>query len=77
MIHNLEVKMVVRAIYEKGLFRPLTPVPELAERCEVLLTIEKPIDLKALQKIRGCVSAEEAEKMQQLIREGRRVEGDW
>ncbi len=69
--------IVVRAIYENGLFRPIDPLPELAERSEVLLTVRKPLNVKALQRVRGCLSPKEAKAMRQLIQEGRRVEGDW
>ncbi len=69
--------MVIRAIFEKGVFRPLGPLPDLGERAEVVLTIRKPVDLPALQKVRGSITPEEAQEMQQLIREGRCVEGNW
>ncbi len=69
--------MVVRAIFENGHFRPLGPLPDLEERAEVLLTIDKPTDLKALRRLRGRLSQKDAAEMQRVIEEGRRVEGDW
>ena len=69
--------MVIRAIFEKGVFRPLDPLPELDERAEVVLTIRKSVDWPALRKVRGSLTPEEAQKMQQLIKEGRCVEEDW
>jgi predicted DNA-binding antitoxin AbrB/MazE fold protein len=66
--------MIVQAIYENGLFRPVGPVPELAERTAVTLTIRKPLNREALRALRGSLSPEEAEEMSRWIREGRRVE---
>ncbi len=67
----------VEAIYEGGVFRPLTAVSEVPEGTRVLLTVRKPLDKDALRKVAGSVSAEDAEEMMRAIREGRRVEGDW
>lgn len=64
----------VEAIYEDGVFRPTKP---LTERSKVILTIRKPLDVEALRSVRGCLSTAEAVEMMELIREGRRVEGDW
>jgi predicted DNA-binding antitoxin AbrB/MazE fold protein len=69
--------MAVRAIFENGVFRPVEPVADLGNGSEVLLTIRRPINLKALRSVRGSLSKKEADKLQRLIREGRRVEGDW
>ncbi|HOW19856.1 MAG TPA: antitoxin family protein [Phycisphaerae bacterium] len=67
----------VEAIYEGGVFRPLTGVPEVPDGSRVLLTVRKPVDKDALRKAVGSLSAEDAEEMMRVIREGRRVEGDW
>ena len=67
----------VEAIYEGGVFRPLTAVSEVSEGTRVLLTVRKPLDKEALRKVAGSLPAEDAEEMMQAIREGRRVEGDW
>ena len=64
--------MVIRAVFEKGLFRPLGPVPKLGEHSEVFLTVSKPLNVHSLRKVRGRLSVDDAEKMQKLIREGRR-----
>ena len=64
----------IEAIYERGVFRPLGAVPEVSEGSRVLLTVRKPVDKAALRKLAGSVSAEDAERMQQAITEGRRVE---
>jgi predicted DNA-binding antitoxin AbrB/MazE fold protein len=69
------MSMVIQAIYENGLFRPLGPVPELGERAPVTLTIRKPINREALRTFRGSLSSEEADEMSRLIQEGRPVEG--
>jgi predicted DNA-binding antitoxin AbrB/MazE fold protein len=79
--------MVVRAIYEQGIFRPLDPIPHLTERSEVTLTIgrrasetktnRKPVDRAVLHSLRGSWSQKDAALMQRLITEGRRVEGEW
>jgi predicted DNA-binding antitoxin AbrB/MazE fold protein len=69
--------MVVRAVFENGQFRPLDPVHDIAERSEVLLTITKPTNRKALRAFRGTLSKQDADQMQRVIQEGRRVEGDW
>ncbi len=67
----------VEAIYEGGVFRPLTAVPEVPDGARVLLTVRKPADRDALRRTAGSLSAEDAEEMMRAIREGRRVEGDW
>lgn len=71
------MSIIVQAIYENGLFRPVGPVPELAEHAVVTLTIRKPLDREALRALRGSLSPEEADEMSRWIREGRRVEGAW
>ena len=68
---------VLEAIYEGGVFRPLTAVPEVPDGARVLLTVRKPSDKEALRKLSGSLSVEDAEEMMHTIREGRRVEGDW
>jgi predicted DNA-binding antitoxin AbrB/MazE fold protein len=67
----------VAAIYEGGVFRPLTAVPEVSDGTRVLLTVRKALDKDALRKVAGTLPAEDAEEMMRTIREGRRVEGDW
>ena len=67
----------VEAIYEGGVFRPLSAVSEVPEGTRVLLTVRKPLDKDALRKVAGSLSVEDAEAMMHSIREGRRVEGDW
>lgn len=67
----------VEAIYEGGVFRPLTTVPEVPDGTHVLLTVRKPVDKDTLRKVAGSLSAEDAEELMHVIREGRRVEGDW
>lgn len=67
----------VEAVYEGGVFRPLTAVPEVSDGTRVLLTVRKPLDKDALKKVAGSLSPEDAEEMMQAVREGRRVEGDW
>jgi predicted DNA-binding antitoxin AbrB/MazE fold protein len=67
----------VEAIYEGGVFRPLTAVPEVRDGTRVLLTVRKPLDKNALRKLAGSLSLEDGEEMRQAIRKGRRVEGSW
>jgi predicted DNA-binding antitoxin AbrB/MazE fold protein len=69
--------VVVRALYHKGVFRPLTPVEELAEPCEVILSVRKPVDLSTLRALRGTVSQQDADAMQEAIDEARHIEEDW
>jgi predicted DNA-binding antitoxin AbrB/MazE fold protein len=69
--------MIIRAKFEKGMFRPLDPVPKLNEGASVVITIRKPLNLKAIQKFRGILTAKEGEELRRLIQEGRRVEGSW
>lgn len=67
----------LEAIYEGGVFRPLTAVSEVPDGARVLLTVRKPSDKDALRKLSGSLSVEDAQEMMHTIREGRRVEGDW
>jgi predicted DNA-binding antitoxin AbrB/MazE fold protein len=67
----------VEAIYEGGVFRPLTAVSEMPEGTRVVLTVRKPLDKEALRKTAGSLPAEDADEIMHAIREGRRVEGDW
>jgi predicted DNA-binding antitoxin AbrB/MazE fold protein len=69
--------IVVRAVYENGVFRPCDPLPELGDRSSVILTIRKPLDVEGLRALRGTLSTEEANEMNRAIQEGRRVEGAW
>jgi len=69
--------MIIRARFEKGLLRPIGPMPKLKEGASVVLTVRKPLDLIAIRKFRGILSAKEGEEIHRLIREGRRVEGNW
>lgn len=67
----------IEAVFENGVFRPTSSVPGLDERDRVILTVRKRPNLKKLRSVCGSLSPEEAEEMMRLIREGRRVEGDW
>ncbi len=67
----------IEAIYEGGVFRPLSAVPDVPDGTRVVLTVGKPLIKAALMKIASSLSAEDAEEMMREIREGRRVEGDW
>lgn len=67
----------VRAVYEHGVFRPVEPVPEFPENATVLLTVRKPLDREALDKLAGTLSAEDAAELERTTRELRRVEGEW
>jgi predicted DNA-binding antitoxin AbrB/MazE fold protein len=69
--------MIVRAKYENGMFRPIGSVPKLKEGTSVVLSVRKPLNLKAIRKFRGTLSKNESEEIRRLIREGRRVEGNW
>jgi predicted DNA-binding antitoxin AbrB/MazE fold protein len=69
--------MIIRAKFEKGIFRPIGPVPELNEGASVVITVRKPLDLKAIRKFRGILNAKEGQEIRRLIQEGRRVEGNW
>jgi predicted DNA-binding antitoxin AbrB/MazE fold protein len=69
--------MIVRAKYEKGVFRPIGSVLRLKEGTSVVLTVRKPLNLKAIRKFRGTLSQKESDEIRRLIREGRRVEGNW
>jgi predicted DNA-binding antitoxin AbrB/MazE fold protein len=69
--------MMIRAKFVKGIFKPIDPVPELNEGASVVLTVRKPLNLAAIRKFRGILTAEEGEEIRRLIREERRVEGSW
>ena len=63
--------MIIRARFEKGIFRPIGPVPEFNEGASVVITVRKPLDLKAIRKFRGILTAKEGEEIRRIIREGR------
>jgi len=65
----------IRPIFENGVFRPIEPIPNYGEGSRVVITVQKPLDKEALRAFRGTLSAEEAEEMNRVIQEGRRVEG--
>lgn len=69
--------MIIRAKFEKGIFRPLGPIPKLNEGASVVISVRKPLDVKAIRKFRGILTSKEAKEIRRLIQEGRRVEGNW
>ena len=62
---------MIRAKFEEGIFQPIDPVPDLNEGASVVLTVRKQLNLTAIRKFRGILTAEEGEEVRRLIREGR------
>ena len=71
------MSLEIPAIFEKGVFRPIGPIPELREGSSVTITIPKILDTASMRKLRGALSREDAEEMNRIIKEGRSVEGNW
>jgi predicted DNA-binding antitoxin AbrB/MazE fold protein len=61
----------IDAVYENGVFRPLGAVPDVGEGARVQLSIRKPLDTEALDKLAGTLPPNEADEMMRAIAEGR------
>jgi predicted DNA-binding antitoxin AbrB/MazE fold protein len=57
----------VEAIYEGGVFRPLSPVPTLADQARVVLTVETKIASNPLARCIGILPDEDAREMMAAI----------
>lgn len=69
----MKAAKTIKAVYEKGVFRPLRPVRGMPEHQPVRIIPETKKDtgprLADLQQFIGCLSHEEAEEMIRIIDE--------
>jgi predicted DNA-binding antitoxin AbrB/MazE fold protein len=73
------MKETLRAVFENGVFRPLTRPKGIAERREVTLTVTTEERPSSLVDFAGRISSDDAQEMREIIeREFERVDpGEW
>lgn len=65
----------LQAVYENGVFRPLTRPDGIAERGHVMLTVTAVERPSSLGDLAGCISSDDAEEMHAIVeREFERVD---
>lgn len=69
----------LEAVYEDGVFRPLTRPEGIAEHGRVMLTVTAEEKPSSLADLAGCISPDDAEEMRAIVeREFERVDlRDW
>ncbi len=58
------MKLIVAAVYENGVFRPVAPVPDLADGTSVVLTVQNSKNVETVEEKRNL----SAQEMDQQIR---------
>ena len=61
------MRATLEAVYENGVFRPLTVPEGLAEHRRVLLTVSAEDPLSSLADVAGGISPEDAREMRDVI----------
>jgi hypothetical protein len=57
----------VEAIFDNGVFRPLSPVPAIADQARVVLTVEPALGHNPLATCFGILPESDAEEMKSAI----------
>ena len=71
----VSMKKTVEAVYENGVFRPLTRPEGIAEHRQVTLTVTAEDRTSSLADFAGRISADDAEEMRSIVeREFERVD---